>query len=273
MKLALRELMAPGDSLADRLTWIDQAGLQGVELFSSVLDMPHDEIRRSFADSPVRLASIDSGQGLVDPDPAVRAAAKDRIRARLELAGSLGATGVLVVPQFARNPGLPDLSPVATPRDLERGLVVAALRELAPVAAANGTALFIEPLNRYEAWMVNRIEQGVALGDEAAPGIGVMADFFHMSIEESDLAAAILAHADRIVHIHLADSNRLQPGRGHLDFAAPLAALKQSGYDAWFGIECRLDGPPDQVIPEAAAHVRAMWDGVPSRLSGHGAIG
>lgn len=259
MNLALRELMAPGDTLADRLAWIDRAGLQGVELLSPVLEMPHDEIRRIFADSPVRLASIDSGQGLVDPDPKVRAAAKDRIRARLELAGSLGATGVLLVPQFARAPGLPDLSPVATAQDLERGLVIAALRELLPVARANGARLFIEPLNRYEAWMVNRIEQGVALGDEAGEDVGVMADLFHMGIEEADLAAAIRAHAGRIVHVHLADSNRLQPGRGHLDFTAPFSALKEAGYAGWFGIECRLDGPPETVIPESAALVRDLW--------------
>jgi sugar phosphate isomerase/epimerase len=262
MKLALRELMAPGETLADRLAWIDRAGLQGIELFSSVLDQPHDEIRRIFEGSPVRLASIDSGQGLVDPDPAVRAATKDRIRARLELAGSLGATGVLVVPQFARTPGLPDLSPVASAQELERGLVIAAMRELLPVAKANGTALFIEPLNRYEAWMVNRIEQGVALADEIGPEVGVMADLFHMGIEETDLAAAIGDHASRVIHVHLADSNRLQPGRGHLDFAAPFAALREARYDGWFGIECRLDGPPETVIPESAAFVRAIWDRV-----------
>ena len=259
MKLALRELMAPGDTLADRLAWIDRAGLQGIELFSAVLDLPHDEIRRIFADSPVQLASIDSGQGLVDPDPKVRAATVDRLRARLELAGSLGATGVLVVPQFARNPGLPDLSPVATAQELERGLVVSAMRELLPVAKANNTALFIEPLNRYEAWMVNRIEQGVALGDEIGPEIGVMADFFHMDIEEVDLAVAIRDHANRVIHVHLADSNRLQPGRGHLDFAAPFAALKQANYDGWFGFECRLAGPPEVVIPESDAFVRDIW--------------
>jgi sugar phosphate isomerase/epimerase len=169
---------------------------------------------------------------------------------------------VLVVPQFARTPGLPDLSPVASAQELERGLVIAAMRELLPVAKANGTTLFIEPLNRYEAWMVNRIEQGVALADEIGPEVGVMADLFHMGIEETDLAAAIGDHASRVIHVHLADSNRLQPGRGHLDFAAPFAALREARYDGWFGIECRLDGPPETVIPESAAFVRAIWDRV-----------
>lgn len=260
MKLAIRESMAPGETLAAKLAWIERAGLQGIELHGAALEMPVEDVRAAFADSPVRVASIDSGQGLVDPDPRVRAAARERIRARLELAGTLGATGVLVVPQFARQPGLPDLSPVATGQELERGLVVAALRDLLPSAQAAGAALFIEPLNRYEAWMVNRLEQGVALGDEIGPEVGVMADLFHMGIEEADLAAAIRGAGTRVAHVHLADSNRLQPGRGHLDFGAPFAALKEIGYDGWFGIECRLDGPVDAVIPESAALVREIWD-------------
>lgn len=260
MKLAIRESMAPGETLADKLAWIERAGLQGIELHGASLELPADEVRAVFAGSPVGVASIDSGQGLVDADPRVRAAARERIRARLDLAGSLGATGVLVVPQFARQPGLPDLSPVATAQDLERGLVVAALRDLLPSAQAAGAVLFIEPLNRYEAWLVNRLEQGLALGDEVGPGVGVMADLFHMGIEEADLAAAIRSAGKRVVHVHLADSNRLQPGRGHLDFGSSFAALKEIGYDGWFGIECRLDGPVDVVIPESAALVRGIWD-------------
>jgi sugar phosphate isomerase/epimerase len=260
MKLAIRESMAPGEGLAEKLAWIDRAGLQGVELHGPALALPADEARAILAGSPVRVASIDSGQGLVDPDPAARRAAKDRIRARLELAGSLGATGVLVVPQFARHPALPDLSPVASAQDLERGLVVSALRELLPAAKAAGAALFVEPLNRYEAWMVNRLEQGVALADEVGPEVGVMADLFHMGIEEADLGAAIRGAGGRVVHVHLADSNRLQPGRGHLDLRAPFAALKEIGYDGWFGIECRLDGPIDEVLPESLAYVRAAWE-------------
>ena len=86
-----------------------------------------------------------------------------------------------------------------------------------------------------------------------------MADFFHMNIEETDIPASIRANAARVVYVHVADSNRLQPGRGHLDFRPGFAALKAIGYDGWLGIECRLDGPIDQVIPETAALLRELW--------------
>ncbi len=260
MKLAIRESMAQGETLAEKLAWIERAGLQGIELHGASLEMPVEDVRAAFAASPVRAASIDSGLGLVDADPKIRAAARERIRARLELAGALGATGVLVVPQFARQPALPDLSPVATAKDLERRLVVAALKDLLPSAQAAGAVIFLEPLNRYESWMINTLGQGVALGDEVGPEVGVMADLFHMQIEEADLAASIRDAGKRVVHVHLADSNRLQPGRGHLDFGAAFAALKEVGYDGWFGIECRLDGPAEEAVAESAALVRQVWD-------------
>jgi sugar phosphate isomerase/epimerase len=53
-----------------------------------------------------------------------------------------------------------------------------------------------------------------------APGADGGADLFHMSIEEDDLAAAILAAGPRIAHVHVDDTNRLQPGAGHMDFAS-----------------------------------------------------
>jgi sugar phosphate isomerase/epimerase len=86
-----------------------------------------------------------------------------------------------------------------------------------------------------------------------------MADFFHMGIEEADIAASIRATGQHIVYVHVADSNRLQPGRGHLDFRPGFRALKEIGYDGPLAIECRVDGPYDDAIREAAALIRREW--------------
>jgi sugar phosphate isomerase/epimerase len=259
MKFAMRESMVPGASLAEQLAWLERVGVEAIELHGPALILPPAEVRAIFNDSPVKLASLDGGIGLLDPDPQRRQAIKDQIRARLELAGSLGARGVLLVPQFSRTPALPDLSPLRSAAELERELLVTQLQELLPAAQAAGIPLYLEPLNRYEAYLVNRIEQGTAIGAEAGGGIGVMADFFHMNIEEADIAASITAAVDRIVHVHVADSNRLQPGRGHLDFGPGFAALKAGGYDGYYGFECRIDGPPEAAIPASAAYLRDIY--------------
>jgi sugar phosphate isomerase/epimerase len=129
----------------------------------------------------------------LDPDPAERAAAKDLMRERLELAAVLGAVGVLTVPQFGSTPRLPDLSPYKRAAELEQELFAEQLEELAPAARNAGVPIFLEPLNRYEQHLVNRLEQGVEFIERAGGGVGIMADFFHMNIEEADIAASIRA--------------------------------------------------------------------------------
>jgi sugar phosphate isomerase/epimerase len=169
---------------------------------------------------------------------------------------------VLLVPQSGRKAALPDLSPLASGGELEFDLLLAQLRDLVPAAQAAGVSLFLEPLNRYEAYIVNRVEQGAAIAAEVGPEIGVMADFFHMNIEEADIAASIRANAPHIVYVHVADSNRLQPGRGHLDFRPGFRALKEIGYDGPLAIECRVDGPYDEAIRKAVQLIRREWAAV-----------
>jgi sugar phosphate isomerase/epimerase len=260
MKLALREEMSRGRTLAEKLSWLEGIGFDGIELAAASLDLSPRELEGIFADSPVRAANIAGSAALLDPDPAERAAAKDLMRRRLELAATLGAVGVLTVPQFGPAPRLPDLSPYKTAGELERELFVEQLEELAPAASDAGVPIFLEPLNRYEQHLVNRLEQGVAFAEQVGDGVEIMADFFHMNIEEADIAASILAAGTHIVHVHVADSNRLQPGKGHLDFRPGFAALKEAGYDGYLGIECGISGSYDEALAESAAFLRELWE-------------
>ncbi|MCC2627503.1 MAG: Xylose isomerase domain protein barrel, partial [Thermomicrobiales bacterium] len=216
MKVSIREGMVRGESLAEKLAWLESVGLDAVELHAGTLLLPAAEIEEAFTASPISVSAIEGIPRLLSADPAEREAAKQTIRERIDLAGALGAVGeridlagalgavgVLVVPQFGRIPALPDLVPLATGAELERNLLLAQLRELAPAAKAAGVSLFLEPLNRYEAYIVNRLEQGTAIAAEVGPGIGVMADFFHMGIEEVDIAASIRANRQHLVYVHV----------------------------------------------------------------------
>lgn len=259
MKVSIREGMIPKEKLEEKLAWLQAVGLDAVELHAATLALPASEIQAAFAASPITVSAIEGIPRLVHADPAEREAAKATIRERLALAATLDAVGVLVVPQFGRLPALPDLSPMASGADLERDLFIAQLKALSPAARDAAVSLFLEPLNRYEAYIVNRLEQGSAIAAEVGPEIGVMADFFHMGIEEADIAASIRANAPHLVYVHVADSNRLQPGRGHLDFKPGFRALKEIGYDGYLAIECRVDGPYDEAIRDTAALIRREW--------------
>ena len=160
-----------------------------------------------------------------DPDPEEREAAKEKIRGASSWRASRRGRGAGRAAVRAR-PALPDLSPLATGAELESEFLLAQLRELAPAARAAGVSLFLEPLNRYEAHVVNRLEQGAAFAEQVGPEIRIMADFFHMRIEEADIAASIRASRQHIVYVHVADSNRLQPGAA-ISISAPVSPLSR----------------------------------------------
>lgn len=63
----------------------------------------------------------------------------------------------------------------------------------------------------------------------------------------SNPAQSIRDSGPLIRHFQLCDTNRLEPGAGHLDWPACLDALADIGYDGWLAMECRLSGPPVEV--------------------------
>jgi sugar phosphate isomerase/epimerase len=88
--------------------------------------------------------------------------------------------------------------------------------------------------------------------------VKMMADFFHMSIEEADVSESLEQAIDYIVHIHLADSNRLLPGYGHTNFKPGFNILSKAGYKKFMALECRIQGDPDIELPECVAYLKGL---------------
>ena len=129
--------------MAEQLAWLEGLGFDGIELSAAALDLPPRELEEIFADSPIRAANIAGSGALLDPDPAERAAAKELMRRRLDLAATLGAVGLLTVPQFGSAPCLTDLSPYKSGAELESELFVEQLQELAPATRDAGVPIFL----------------------------------------------------------------------------------------------------------------------------------
>jgi sugar phosphate isomerase/epimerase len=199
-----------------------------------------------------------------DFDPARRADAVANLASQLAVIGELGGVGAMTPASWGMfSQRLPPFTP---PRSAEgdREVLLDALGRLGEVAAREGAVLLLEPLNRYEDHMVNTLGQAAELA--AATGLSsvrVGADTYHMNIEETDPLAALREHADRIGHVQLSDSNRLEPGAGHLDWGALLRCLEDIGYDGCLAFECRLSGAADRVLPRATAMLRSVL-GVPA---------
>jgi len=259
MKLACQEEMIPGASLEEKADNLARWGYAGIEFWGAGLRERMAEIKRILR-GPVRVSTICAGyRGCpLEADKRERDLALADARDLLSLGADLGGAGLIFVPIFG-SPRLPDLSPLADAVSLEKGLLCKLLEELGDHAQKVGNDILLEPLNRYETHLLNRLEQAVEICRKVAtPRLKIMADFFHMSIEEADIAASIRAAGDWIAHVHLADSNRLLPGKGHTDFAAGLKALKAIGYDKYLAMECGLGGDPRVELKKSADWLR-QW--------------
>jgi sugar phosphate isomerase/epimerase len=107
--------------------------------------------------------------------------------------------------------------------------------------------------------MVNTVAQAAGLIREAgAPGVRILADTYHMNIEEDDPCEALRAAGDLLGAVHLSDSNRHQPGTGHVPFEAIVATLREIGFDGVLSVECRLRGEPEQAVRECGKYLRGL---------------
>ena len=123
-------------------------------------------------------------------------------------------------------------------RDQALAWLADALKAAGAAAAKYKVPFIYEPLNRYETNLINHLAEGAKyIEDNQLENIVLLADLFHMNIEESDVAQAILDAGKHTGHVHFADSNRCAMGMGHTDPAPIVAALKLSGYSGYLSAE------------------------------------
>jgi len=132
----------------------------------------------------------------------------------------------------------------------------AALTKLADVAVRQNVTVFYEHLNRYETNLLNRIEDVVPFVKPFGPRVKILADLFHMSIEEANMADAIRVAGEHIGHVHLADSNRRPAGLGHTDFKPIFAALRHIGYSGYVSAEAFPYPDPERAAEQTIRAIR-----------------
>jgi sugar phosphate isomerase/epimerase len=248
-KTACQEQLLPGDTLQEKWEWAQEAGFDAIELrakgdFHFRDRLP--ELRRAAADGVVMpTVCVDMLHFIGAFDDALRHDAVAQMKSQLSVIGELGGRGAQTPASYGMfSRRLPPFEPPRS-EEADREVLLEALTVLGEHARAEGVTLFLEPLNRYEDHMVNRLEQAVDLLSEVGlDSVRIGVDSYHMNIEESDPPAALLAAAPWIGHAQVSDSNRFQPGAGHLDWPAWLGALDAAGYEGELAVECRLTGDP-----------------------------
>ena len=213
-------------------------GFDAVEVFPPSADAVNpDELRTLLDDNGLSLAAVGTGAGwvkhklsLTSPDAVTRDRAIAFVRSIMDLAAKFDAPAIIGSMQGKWGEG------VTKPEALR--YLGHALFKLDTHATDLGTTLLYEPLNRYETNLINTLGDAVTL----LTGIGVanvkiLADLYHMNIEETNLADAIRSAGPHIGHVHFADSNRRAAGLGHTDFLPIMAALVEIGYAGYLSAE------------------------------------
>jgi sugar phosphate isomerase/epimerase len=257
MKLACQEHMIPGETPLEKWRTIEALGYQGIELrgggdaeFKVRLPELREAVRQgAFFSSICGILPVFVGAFEKDK----RRDAIERLKVLLTVAGELGAAGVIAPAAYGIHSNA--LPPFKAPRTREEdhSVLLEGFGELGEHAKREGTKILIEPLNRYEDHMVNRLDQATALCDQIGLGsVAIIADLFHMGIEEENSADSLVAARKWLAHIHGADSNRCEPGAGQTDFSAIRQALDRIDYSGFIALECRLAAGPLAALRNAA---------------------
>jgi sugar phosphate isomerase/epimerase len=226
------------DDLAGSIKRAATLGFQGVEIFPPAGEaIKVEEVRKLLGDNGLQLAAMGTGAGwakhklsLTSPDAGVRAKAQDFIRRIIGTAGSLGAPAIVGSMQGRWGDGIDKQSALANLSD--------ALVLLAKHARQYGVPLLYEPVNRYETNLINTIGEAVEfVRATAADNLRVLADLFHMNMEEANIAEALRIAGDRVGHIHFVDSNRKPAGMGHMNYAPIAEVLWLIGYRGFLSAE------------------------------------
>ncbi len=234
-----------------------ELGFDAIEIFpadaESLVEIKAAEV---VARHGLKVSGIGTGVGwvkhrvsLTSGDAGTRSAAMTFIKSIIDRASELGAPAVLGSMQGRFGDGVSREQAIAWLRD---GLEI-----LGEHAKKRGQVFLYEALNRYETNLVNRVEDVLAIIEPlATKNIRILADLFHMNIEESDIAAALRLAGDKLGHVHYVDSNRRAAGAGHIDFGPILSALKEMKYEGYLSTEAIPVPDPMTVAKQAIASFR-----------------
>ena len=261
----------------ETLPILDRARKLGFDVLEIPLMEPDDvdpaAIAARAADVGIRVCcstACSAENDITSDDPAVRTAGLAYLNRCVELTAAMGArvlTGVLYSAIGGKLDGFPTHEHWRRSAD--------ALRTVARHAASLGVTLGLEPVNRYETFLVNTAAQALRLREMIGePNVGVHLDAYHMNIEETDFYTPVLSAVPHLCHFHMSESHRGTPGAGVVDWPAIYRALADGGYAGLVGLESFIEGSPamraatciwrplaessDRLLSEGLAYLRAV---------------
>jgi len=228
-------------------------GFDGAELaVRNPKDLKVENVIEIIKENNLEVPAIGTGQAygeegisFSDPSKVVRKIAVERIKDQIIFASHFNAQVIIGLIRGKVEEGVKRIK--------AEEWTIDCLRKCTEFAKEYNIRLTLEPVNRYESNFINTLNEGIEfIKRVGASNLGLLADTFHMNIEEVSIYDSIVQAKDYITHVHFADSNRWAPGCGHLDFTKIVQTLKKIDYQGYISAE--ILPLPD---PDTAARITA----------------
>lgn len=261
--LALQEHVVAGASLEEKFETAQAWGFSALELrgkgegiFASRLP----ELKRAKA-AGVRMETlcVEMLHFVCDFDPDLREDAIVQLTQQLETFAEIGGKALVTPASYGLfSKRLPPFVPPRSPAE-DHKVLTDSFGILAERAKQLGIVVAIEPLNRYEDYLINSFQDAAKLIDQIGlDSLRICADTYHMNIEQARPLEDLRDYRKYIAHVQLSDTNRLEPGAGHFDWKSLLEELAGWELTVTPAYECRLSGEPEVVLPESARFLAAV---------------
>jgi len=255
IKFSYNTLVYAGESIEQGIKRISHCGYDAAEFVGEPEQYDANQIRKLLDQYQLDASSVCAiytpERDIVSSNPEIRKNAIEYVKQCVHFAKTIGAEGISVTPTACMK--------IHPEVDVEQELKWAAegIKEAGLYAGEYGIKLSVEAWNRYETYLINRLEQALTLVEEInLPNVGCMGDTFHMNIEELDIAQAFRNAGRKLSYVHFADSNRSAPGRGHIDFKPIAEALLDINYQGYVSLEIL----PPLADPFSGARYEEFYD-------------
>lgn len=267
IKLSATDNMVPGATWTEKAELLHKLGFSGMAVFvdypdwkEEMLDeMLHLEERTGVKCCEFVFTGPIYGH-LMDKDPKIQRDTIELYKRSIDIANKLGAITEMEYEYRFQDP-LPLFDPYQTMPADEEKTFISIVEELGAVCKDNGRML-IEACNRYETKYLTTLGSCRDILEKADPkttkNMGLIADFFHLAIEEKDPAESVLDCAKWVKHVHLGDSNRLAPGYGHTDWKSIMKSLKTIEFDGYMNLECGLLGDRVTALKDVLDYLKGI---------------
>ena len=239
MKYGMNLLLWSGeitDAMLPTIEKLKKIGFDGVELPMFNLDLDYAKLGKSLDDlglgrTAVTVRNVEDNP--IDADAAVRKKGVENNKRALDCCAAVGAETLCgpyhsAIGYFSGN--------MRTKDEWKWGLE--SMRATAEYAGSVGVKLAVEPLNRFECYLLNSQADAAQFCREVDhPSCRMMYDTFHANIEEKNIQKAMWDIKDMLCHVHISENDRGTPGHGNVRWKETFDTIAAIDYDGWMTVE------------------------------------